>query len=443
MKRAVALLVLATSRLAVADESPTAADVAHAPLPGEESGRLDADSGDSLWRDVGQALLLPPRVAMELVMAPVRATIWTLDRYKVPERYIQLFFDDSETYGLYPTLVLDSSYGLTYGGRFVHRNLFGAHEKVSLRAATGGEYRAQAIATVSTGERLGTSASFAATGEIERRPKDAFYGIGNSVESVETHHRQELLRARGQLDVRAIHALFVGVSGALTDLTYAPSSTAPSIETVFDTMTLTGWTGARNVYGELELRWDSRRFPTKLDAQHAVYDSGSLVAAYGGRVHQLRAGNDYWRYGADLQRFWRLGVGPRALATRLHVEAVTGNIADVAFTELPQLGGKSSLRGYPRDRFRDRAAILTSAEYHWDLGRLLMASVFVDVGRVYPAFRELDHRGVRVGYGTSISLHSDRRYLGNISVASSIDGGVFVDFSFDPSFDLEPRVERR
>ena len=164
MTRAAALLVLATSWLAAADDTPTAVDVADAPLPGEESGRLDRESGDSIWRDVGQALLLPPRVAMELVMAPVRATIFMLDRYKLPERYIQLFFDDSETYGLYPTLVLDSSYGLTYGGRFVHRNVLGAHEKLSLRAGTGGEYRAHAVATLRTGERLGTRASFAATG---------------------------------------------------------------------------------------------------------------------------------------------------------------------------------------------------------------------------------------------------------------------------------------
>lgn len=29
------------------------------------------------------------------------------------------------------------------------------------------------------------------------------------------------------------------------------------------------------------------------------------------------------------------------------------------------------------------------------------------------------------------------------SVASSIDGGLFFNFSFDPAYELDPRVERR
>jgi hypothetical protein len=443
MSRAAVLVLFVASGVAFAEDGPTATDVEQAPLPGDESGRLDELPGDSLWRDIGRGLLLPPRVAVEVAMAPLRATIWTLDRYKLPERYIQLFFDDTETYGLYPTLVLDSSYGVTYAGRFVHRDLFGKREKLALRAGSGGEYRAHTTATVKTGDRLGERVQLAMTGELERRPKDAFYGIGNTADGMQTHHRQELLRASGKLDVRAASALYVQLSGALSDLTYGPSSTEPSIDTVFDPAMLTGWTGTRNAYGELELRWDSRRFPTRLDAQHAVHDAGWLLAAYTGRVHQLRAGNDYWRYGGDIQHFLRLGPGPRALAARLHVEAVTGGTDDVAFTELAELGGKSSLRGYPRDRFRDRAAILTSAEYQWDLGQMLMASLFVDVGRVYPSFREIEQRGIRMGYGMSISLHADRRHLANVSVASSVDGGLFVDFSFDPSFDVKPRVERR
>ena len=65
-----------------------------------------------------------------------------------------------------------------------------------------------------------------------------------------------------------------------------------------------------------------------------------------------------------------------------------GEIGEVAFTQLPQLGGIPSLRGYARERFRDRIAVTGSIEYEWDLGRHTYASLFVDAGRVMPRWNE-------------------------------------------------------
>ncbi|HEY5924175.1 MAG TPA: hypothetical protein VIV11_21000 [Kofleriaceae bacterium] len=429
--------------LSVSPDEPSAAEVAAAPLPGRESGRTDqADAGDSLLRDIGQGALLVPRVAVEVTMAPVRATIWTLDRYKLIDRFKQVFFDDTETYGLYPTAVLDSSYGLTVGARLVHRNLFGEREHLAVRGGTGGEFRALAAAGLRTGDRFGERTELALRGEFERRPNDAFYGIGNSTDAMAAHHRQELVRGTVGVDVRAVRSLHLYLAGAVTDLGYAVTDDGVPIDVMYDPSVLAGWPGTRNLYGELELRWDGRGYPPHQD-QHATYDRGWLIAAFAGRVHQLEAGRDHWRYGADVQHHWRIGAGPRALATRMHFEAVTGEISDVAFTQLPQLGGKALLRGYPRDRFRDRIATAGSLEYQWDLGRLLMASAFVDVGRVFPELREIQPTDLRLGYGMSLQLHSHSRFLASVSLASSIDGGFFIDFAFDPVFDLERRVEQR
>ena len=426
----------------VKQDEPTAADVANAPLPGAESGRTDPPEGDSLLRDIGQGVLLVPRVAVEVTMAPVRASIWTFDRYRLVQRFERIFFDDSETYGLYPTAVLDSSYGLTVGAGFVHRNLFGAREHFALRGGTGGEFRARVTTDLRTGDRLGERTELELRGELERRPEDAFYGIGNTSDGVAAYHRQELLRSTVAIDVRAVSSLHLRAAGAVTDLEYAATPDGTPIDMIYDPGVLAGWMGTRNLYGELEVRWDGRRRPAQLD-QHATFDRGSLLAGFAGRVHQLEAGRDYWRYGIDMQHHWRLGSGPRALASRLHLDGVTGERSDVAFTQLPQLGGKVLLRGYPRDRFRDRVAVATSLEYEWDLGQLLMASLFVDVGRVFPDLREIEPTNLRVGYGISFQLHADQRFLASVSLASSIDGGVFVDIAFDPVFDLEPRVEQR
>jgi len=171
--------------------------------------------------------------------------------------------------------------------------------------------------------------------------------------------------------------------------------------------------------------------------------TGWLASAFVGRTQRLDMGVDYSRYGAEVQHFLRIGEGPRVLVARLHGEGVTGGLDEVPFTELPQLGGKALLRGYPTDRFRDRVAAVGSLEYRWDLSFRLTGSLFVDAGRVYPSLRELSFDDMRVGYGIGIEYHSHASFFGQLSLASSIDGGVFLNLAFDPVFDLDTRVERR
>jgi hypothetical protein len=74
---------------------------------------------------------------------------------------------------------------------------------------------------------------------------------------------------------------------------------------------------------------------------------------------------------------------------------------------------------------------------------MLMAGLFVDVGRVYPELDDMTLEGLRVGYGVTLQIHDNRRYIADIAIASSKDGGVFAYFSFDPVFELEQRVEVR
>lgn len=422
-------------------DEPTAADVEDAPVPGQESGRLDAPPDDSTLRTVARASLFVPRVALEVTAAPLRVGLWAYDRYQLRSRFRQLFFDDTNTYGLYPTAAYDTTYGVTGGARFVHRDLFGEREHFSLRGGLGGEYKTRLRAALRSGARLGERVQTEVSGDAERRPNDPFYGIGNTADGMEARHRQEVLRATTTIAVRLVSRLHLVAAAATTNLTYSAADAAMPIDEIYGADALAGWDGVRNLHGELELRWDSRRHVTKLD-HHAVFETGWLLAAYTGRIHQLESGRDYWRYGGNIQHFWSIGAGPRAIATRFHVDAVTGEIGDVAFTQLPQLGGLSTLRGYPRDRFRDRIAVAGSLEYEWDLGRHVMASLFVDAGRVMPRWNE-PPTNIRVGYGMSVQLHDRGSYLGGFSLATSIDGGVFLNLELDPVFDVEPRVEQR
>jgi hypothetical protein len=430
-------------RLAHGDER-TATAATGAPRPGEESGRVDREYDDTGAAEMlGRGLLFVPRAALEIAFAPVRGGAWVYERYQLGERWKQIFFTDDETVGLYPTLLFDSGYGLSFGGRFVHRDVLGKRENLGVRAGAGGRYRQLYTADLRSGDRFGERVGAQLRGELERRPQDRFYGIGNSATAVEARHRQQLARISAIVDVRVVRALHVRASGALTDLAYGPSETGTSIEMAYDPAGLTGFMrGVRNAYGELELTWDSRRPREPWDPQH-LPSTGWLVTGYAGPVVQLREGSSYWRTGAALQRFIWLGRGPRVLALRLQAEAVTGDYADVAFTELPQLGGRMLLRGYPIDRFRDRAAGLGSIEYRWDLNANIAASLFVDAGRVMPSLTAPTVDELRVGYGLGVQIVTDKAYVGQLSLASSRDGGLFVNFALDPTYDVDPRVVRR
>lgn len=433
MARFVCLTLLMISTAATA--APVTA------VPGAESGRIDDGDRDSLLRRAGRAVLFVPRVVTMVAFAPVRVALFAFERYDLERRYIKLFFDEEEVVGLHPVARIESDYGFTAGARFVHRDLFGAREHLALRGSMGGRFRDRLALTFHTGNRLGEHLRLELTGELDRRPKERFFGIGNVDDAPKTRYRQQLERARAILDVRAEENLHVRTSAALTDLDYGRSDTGPPIDLVYGEPLLTGWTGVRQAYGELELRWDTRRRVSR--DSPALISTGELASGFLGRVHRLDAGSDYWRYGLDLQRFHRLGEGPRVVVARLRGEGVTGSLDEVPFTELPELGGRTLLRGYNTDRFRDRVAAVGSFEYRWDLSYRVTGTMFVDVGRVYPSLRDISVEELRVGYGVGIEYQTRTSFLGQLSIASSVDGGVFVNLSFDPVFDLDSRVERR
>ena len=474
---ALAFSLAATSALARADEPPesvppdtpeeeptptepvhedTAADVDGAPRPGMESGRIDDAPSTSAARQLARGVLVFPRAAFEIVLAPVRGSLWVYDRYRLKERWLRFFYNDDRTIGLQPTAAFESGFGLRVGARFVYRDIWGQNEHLSLKATTGGVYWTTLAATARSGERFGRL-ELMARAEFLRRPRDRFFGIGNADETetvgvtvdptmdptaISTRYRQQTLRAALTADVRLASDLHVLASGALSDTEFGDSDYGTSIEEIYMTGPLVGFDeGVRQAYGELELRWDSRG-PYSMWDSSAMDSTGWLASIYAGRA-AVENTPDFWRLGVDAQYFLHIGTGPRMFVARLHGETVSGDVDEVPFDELPKLGGAALLRGYATDRFRDRAAALGTLEYRWDLAQILMTSLFVDVGKVAPSIGDLGDGDIRVGYGIGFDAYTKRQYIGRIAIATSIDGGWFFNLSFDPTFDIESRVERR
>ena len=446
------------------EQEPSAADVADQPTPGNESGRTDqVDPGDSTARVIGRNALFLPKVATDVVLSPVRGTIWLWDRYQLEDLYYRLFFNADRTIGLYPTVAFETGFGITgitAGARFVDRNMFGEHEHLALEAAIGTSYYYRQLYSASfrSGDRLGKRFYLDLDLGYEQRPRDVFSGIGNGDlvatpampvnplhddTAVETRYSQNRARVALTADARVWGSLHLRPAVAASAISFGAGADGTSTDMVYDTAGLVGWNGGVDyAYGELEVRWDDRHAVTRYEP-HSIWASGSLAALYGGRMHQFDFGGDYWRYGLDLQHFLRLGEGPRVLSFRMHGEGVTGSLEEVPFTELPKLGGPVWLRGYALDRFRDRVAAFASAEYQWDLSAWISAALFVDAGRVFPALDQLALDHSRLGYGFGLELHQGGGFMLEGSIASSIDGGLFLNLAFNPVFDLDQRVRRR
>ncbi len=437
-----------------------------APLPTEASGvaRSEERPGEwLLW--IPRALLFVPRYALMVVAAPIRGGAWVYDRFQVRDRMHNIFFNDDGTVGVYPLALFETGFGVNAGLRIVHRDVFGRGEHLKFRASYGGRFRQIYKLDFTSGERLGDRVALEAEAGFEVRPKDRFFGIGDHEltdsgaltgpidalardQAVDTRFRQQVVRfllgtrlnlartARGELSARINGALMVRDFGAA-------QGAGPDAADIYQPDSLIGYRdGLTNLYGEVELRYDSRR-PTRYYWSEALPATGWQLAGFAGYARGLADDpSAYLRYGLDLQRNIDLFGGSRILAVRGFVEAVSAPIAEVPFVDLPALGGSTLLRGYDQDRFRDRALTLASVEYQWDLGQLLAGILFVDAGRVWSSLEQIDGDGWRVGYGFGLQLHSKKSFLMRLSLASSIDGGLFFNLGFDPVSDVRERAGR-
>ncbi len=443
------------------DRDLTAAEVATAPLPGSETGRLDPPDGDSTWRQIARGALYVPRLVIDGLLFPFRGALWINEHYRVTDWYDRIFYNDARTIALYPTAAIDTTLGVTVGARFVDLDLFGERESLGLQATFGSWYRQIYSVSLGSGRRLGERFSLGLDAAYERRPHDAFYGIGNGdlrhnvpvppapiidplVEStaIETFYRQERARVTLLADLLAWRQLHVRVAGAVSAVDFGHPDQGTPITAVYEPGGLVGLGGFQYGYGELELRWDSRRNATIWEPA-SVHSLGTLASVFAGRTHRLDGGPGYTRYGVDVVQFVRIAEGPRVLIAHVHGEGVTGRLDQVPFTELPALGGPTYLRGYALDQFRDRIAAFVSLAYEWDLSQSFAARLFTDIGRVFPSLDELSLHHLRVGFGLAIELHSADAFVVEASIGSSIDGGVFFNLAFNPVYDIQERVRRR
>ena len=125
----------------------------------------------------------------------------------------------------------------------------------------------------------------------------------------------------------------------------------------------------------------------------------------------------FWNYLGDARFYLPLGTKRRVLAFRLLGEfnQPKGN-AEIPFFRLARLGDQHTLRGFEAYRFHGRNAVMTSAEYRFQVLEFASLFAFTDAGQVFNHRSEWNTGNMRVSYGGGLLLHDKKSVLFKIGL---------------------------
>lgn len=406
---------------------------------------------------VPRLVLYPVNLVLKLVFIPIRGAAILVDRYHLIEHTKDILYNDARTAGVLPAFGYQTGYGLTYGLKAFHNDLFGNDEELNVAAAFGG-ILVQGYGMSFVGDQVAhTPLWLEARAGYDVRPALYFDGIGNESLSdtagtglaprdaaVATRFREA--RAFGTLTVGASigdegDRSHVGVTGLLNKREFGSERRdfpEPSIEDVYDTSQIVGFDeGVTVLEATPTFVYDSRN-------REAVPSRGVYLDLFGGHTLPITSDADYWHYGATFATYLDLYKDSRIVGLRTTLEAVHGDDDDIPFSELMKLGGPNSLRGYQLDRFRDKISALATLEYNYPVHEFVSGEAFLDVGRVGQTYTEVfDRDGLKdfhFGGGLGFVFHNDDKVIFKAQAAYGEELLFFL--STDPLRTFRKRYKR-
>jgi hypothetical protein len=148
-----------------------------------------------------------------------------------------------------------------------------------------------------------------------------------------------------------------------------------------------------------------------------------------------RGAYSFQRAEADLQQYISLYRHRRVLALRALVSVSDADPgAQVPFYFQRTLGGPDDLRGFHRDRFRDKDVLLLQAEYRWEIFTAVDGALFYDTGKVASRVENLNFKDLESDYGIGFRFGTANNVFLRIEAALGSQGGKHFIFSFHNVF---------
>jgi outer membrane protein assembly factor BamA len=208
--------------------------------------------------------------------------------------------------------------------------------------------------------------------------------------------------------------------------------------------------GKNRRVASIETRFDEISAPGLFSALNYLRTSAFLTVDYrqpknarrGGwyRVEASHYGEEsdafsFNRIDVDLRQFASVLAERRVFAVRLYLSTSdTEPGARMPFYLMPTLGGHDSLRGFRDYRFRGPHAILTNAEYRWEIWSGLDAALFYDAGKVALRRADLDFKGLNKAYGFGFRFNTDNGTILRIDAGFGSQDGKHLYIVFGDVF---------
>ncbi len=409
------------------DSGATAATGPPAPRP-EEAWHLRGTEQPLARRvTTGQQVLYVlgriPYAGLEIVARPVVWASGLNERYRLLDRLSRLMIWDLESVDAQVALRFgyETGFGLTRLGVHVTADdWFGTGIDYALTAGYLNPHNALLAFALDTRDE---PLSLSLLSRLELKDARPFYGLGQGSPPVryDAHRRfwlNELI-----LHCRPHPAWELALTGyqRTTDLDQPDdgepdpderSSVAQGFPELYAAAVHSGYRGV-----ELRLTWSA------IDPD-ALCAPGALVSVVGGWNGAYTAVDpDYRHYSLDL-RFQRpLWRHSRGVAVRLFAEGVDCDRPDrLPYTEMPVLGGRYDLRGFPRDRFRDTHAVLASVEYRYPVLAHVQGRLFHEWGMVAPRWRDIRGDDLASSTGLALGIQVEGETI-TVQYARSREGG--------------------
>jgi endonuclease/exonuclease/phosphatase family metal-dependent hydrolase len=295
----------------------------------------------------------------------------------------------NRTIEVMPILMWDTDIGFGYGGKAFCLNPLGLSESFDLTVfnSTKGERWYRFVFSLPDFEtRQGKIYPWAVdlSVDYDKMIKNNFFGLGaGSLFSDRETYARTPVEVNLNLS-RGFTRRIVGQVG----LKYARITNSGFAETGsrLETLAPVLNAGTARVFSLTgNLRYDSR--DSYINPSRGIVLQGEAEAAAKTSWTDI----SFWRAGGWFQYYTVLFYPKTVFAFRLGGQNMKGEGVPVQY--LLRLGGNSTLRGSPQDRYLDKAFVLVNAEIRFPMAGPLGGVVGLDAGKVWPSLADFDLRG--------------------------------------------------
>jgi outer membrane protein assembly factor BamA len=313
----------------------------------------------------------------------------------------------------FPILSYDTDTKFGYGAKLFLFNLFKVHESfdmVFFNSTNGEQWYHFEFSLPDYESREGTMYPIAVDFifDYDKWLRNNFYGIGNTSIASDVEHYTRIPMDLELNISRGFSSTFVGqlrikyrsVENYNFEVLSRLAVLPPSLNSETTTVTSVVITA----------RYDSRN--SFINAS-----SGLVLQGESEYSPEWSLGNtSFTRLAGCIQYYEILFYPKTVLALRTGVQQVIGK--NIPIQVMSSLGGTGTLRGYPQDRFLDKADILVNAELRFPIFWRFGGVVGLDAGKVWPSVADMDLQ--RWAYNPIAGL---RFYMDNFVARADIGFG--------------------